>query len=153
MLSKAICTSTWLSRSQVQASHLVKTTVENKSLTAKRIDYAILLVGPESEPPVDTFNKMALGLKKDKIGELDDLQDRKVETCVVDSEGRALVPLGFYYIENIDIADERVSYTYPLKVTSLRRGVPYAVRFFVFGESQLHRSTQAVVLIPEDGQA
>ena len=131
---------------------LAKTTVENKSLSAKRIDYAILLVGPESESPIDTFNSLAPALKKDPIRETNDLEDREVDAYLGDSAGRAIVPLPFYYSENVDIADEKVSYTYPLKVASFQRDVPYAVRFFIFGQRRLHRSTQAVVLFPKDDQ-
>jgi hypothetical protein len=132
---------------------LAQTAVENKGASAKRVDYAILLIGLESESPIRTFNALAGIHKLEPIEDTNAIEDRNVQEVFRDEVGRAIIPLPFFYSENVDIADEKVGYTYPLKATLFQPCVPYAVRFFVFGEGRLHRSTQAVVVFQEKQEA
>ena len=63
------------------------------------------------------------------------------------SGGRSLMPIPFYYIENIDIADETLTYRVPINIENFVPSTPYAVRFYLFAANRLHRSTQDTFLI------
>jgi hypothetical protein len=121
---------------------LIKSTVENKGFSKKRINNALLLIGPEHENPVITYKT----LTHRGVRFTNQIVDIPMKEPIYDSE-RAVIPLPFFYDENVRIADEKVSYTMPVELQSFKRGVPYAVRFFIGGENRLHRSTQDVLLI------
>ena len=123
------------------------TTVENKGNRPKKISYAILLIGPKSECPIDTARSLA-----SKVGHSRPLQftqdlEHFVVSAPVVAGDRALIPLPFYYIENVDIADEMATYRAPVNVENFTPVTPYAVRFFVFAARRLHRSTQDTFII------
>ncbi|MHC5673973.1 hypothetical protein [Nostoc sp.] len=123
---------------------LIKATVENKGFSKKRIDNALLLLGPEDEPPIDTYSN----LTGKKFISTNQIAHSPVKKPIYGGRpGRAVIPLPFFYEENVRIADEKASYTVPVKLDSFERGVPYAVSLFVVGENRLHRSTQDVLLI------
>ena len=128
--------------SQSKDNVFATATVENKSLLRKRIDNALLLVGPESESPLETFKRVsdenAWGITATSTN---DIAAHRIEGTAVASKGRQVVPLSFFYSENLAIADERLSYCAPLSLESVEAGVPYSVRFFVSGKERLHRST------------
>lgn len=118
------------------------TTVENKGYRPKKISYALLLVGPEGEQPIQTARTLAK--KAGFSGQLDhtnDLEHFRV-SATVDAQNRYLIPLPYYYSENVDIADETLCYRVPIPVASFEPGKPFAVRLFVFANGRLHRSTQ-----------
>jgi hypothetical protein len=121
----------------------VKTVVDNKGNRAKKIFYAILLIGPEVENVMDTARFLAS--KSGYMGSLlytNDLQEFHVGQPVV-HDSRALIPLPFYYSENIAVADETLTYRIPVTLSGWQTGVAYAVRFFLFPAGRrLHRSTQ-----------
>ena len=56
---------------------------------------------------------------------------------------RALIPLPFFYSENIAVGDERLSYCAPIDLRNFVADEVYSVRFFVVGNWRLHRSTHA----------
>jgi hypothetical protein len=128
--------------SQSNGNVFAKATVENKSLMRKRIDNALLLVGPESESPEETFNCVS---KENEWGitviYTNDIASHRVKKMAVASRGRQVVPLSFFYSENVAIADECLSYCAPLSLENVEQGVPYSVRFFVWDKARLHRST------------
>ena len=130
--------------SQSQGNVFAKATVENKSQLKKKIDNALFLVGPESESPEETFNRVS----KENAWNINatctnDIAEHHVEVRAMASKGRQIVPLSFFYSENRSIADERLSYCAPLSLESIEAGVPYSVRFFVFDKTRLHRSTHS----------
>ena len=117
------------------------TSVENKGNRAKKLSYAFLLVGPESESALETAKSIAKGVDfHGKLAFTNDLELFRVEfpTYV---EGRALIPLSFYFSENVRISDETLTYRAQIDAHKLNYSEPYAVRFFVFCEGRLHRST------------
>jgi hypothetical protein len=127
---------------------LVKTSMENKSPLKKKIDNALLLVGPETEDPIQTFNELNLfcSLGK-KVRSTNEIACVQINSPVYDDAGRALIPLPFYYSENIVIGDEKLSYRAPIDISHLKANVTYSVRFFLCAVGRLHRSTHDAFLI------
>lgn len=119
------------------------TIVENKSPKVKSVDNAILLVGPESEDPIETFNRISehsnLGITAKYTN---DIVRKRLDGSAYGVNGRAVIPLPFYYSENVDIGDERLSYRAPIDLGEVEAGKPYSVRFFLWAHPRLHRSTQ-----------
>lgn len=124
-------------------------------LLGKEIDAAFLLVGPEFEDPEET----ALMLKKayPQIGDfqsLNEMVSRIAKTVCNDKErarfgvfddcGRAIVPLTYYYWENVDVGDERLTCSCTIEQSKFPPGA-YAVRFYVEPKGdRLFRSVQTV---------
>lgn len=127
---------------------LAKATVENKSSLRKRIDNAVLLVGPENENPVETYNRLApIAGSMPTATCTNDITAERLPEPVYDGHGRMLIPLDFFYSENVAIADEHLSYVAPFQTASFQEGVPYAVRFFVWKKKRLHRSTHSCFVL------
>ena len=124
------------------------TGVENKGLRGKRIDYAFLLIGPDGENPAET----ARSLGRDAGFEFMLWEPGYYRAMDRNLDGpfwrgpRAVIPLPFYYNENVDIADECVTYRCPFQIKSLKPGA-YSVRFFVSGRGRLDRSTHDAFLV------
>jgi len=118
------------------------THINNNSLLPKPIENAILLIGPENESPIETFNLISdslnLGFKAKSTNCIAEFLSDKIHS---DCEGRSLIPLSFYYSENIRISDEELSYRSPIDIKMIPVGVPYSVRFFIFASGRYHRST------------
>jgi hypothetical protein len=111
------------------------TTTDNKGNRPKPIEFACLLIGPENEDPVATAAALASVIKPQvKIKATNDIVALKEEQSSVPvySDGRGLVPLPFYYSENVRIADETLTYRAPLDPSELDTNKVYAVRFFIF---------------------
>ena len=123
-----------------------RTTVENKGVFAKRVDNAVILIGPEAESPIDTFN--ALGVLPHPVGSTNEIAAVRAEKAIFEENGRALIPLPFYYSENIAIGDELLNYTAPISTQTFRPGVTYSVRFFLWTSGRYHRSTQDCFALP-----
>ena len=125
---------------------IARTTVDNRSGEPKRIANAVVLVGPEDEDPRETYNQLAAGAPTiARVGSTNEIAENTVARAVV-GNGRALIPVPFYYSENIDIADERISYSVPVPSVSMASDTAYSVRFFVHGEEWLHRSTHDLII-------
>ncbi len=119
----------------------VLTSVENKSSRPKTLKNTFLLVGPEEEAPLETA-KLLLNCM-DSPMELHCTNDLSMifAKAPVYSGGRALIPLPFYYSENVGIGDETLTYRAVIKASKLLSDTPYSVRFFLFTNGRLHRST------------
>ena len=128
---------------------LTKVSIENRSEEPKKIENSLLLVAPEYENPIDSFNFLAKKFNFSKqVHSTNDIADIKL-TEPKYSEGRVLFPIPFFYSENITIADERLSYQVPIKISEMQEGMPYSVRFFVHGEEgRLHRTTHDSFVVP-----
>lgn len=127
-----------------------KTTVENKNPIRKKVDNALLLVGLESESPIDTFNKLSSFISPPKsVQSTNELASIRLEKPIYDEAGRAVIPLPFYKSENSKIGNEKLTYRVPIDTTHVRQGVPYSVRFFLWAKGHYHRSTQDAFLLRE----
>ena len=125
----------------------VLATVDNKGNRPKDVSYAFLLVGPESESPMESARIVARKVGYDGVLRYtNDLANLSLEAPVY-ADGRAFIPLVFFYSENVRIGDETLTYRVPVDVRQLRAGLPYAVRFFVFPKGRLHRSTHDCFVI------
>lgn len=102
-----------LSLTQTHGFVLANTVVENKGTRAKKIDKAFVLVGPEDENPVDTLNSFSLSKL---IEYVNDLEEVTLLKPVYGTDGRAIIPIDFYYSENINIADEKIFYEVPIPI-------------------------------------
>lgn len=119
-----------------------KTIVDNKGSRSKKIDNALLLIGPESESPIETFNQLFKSIGNErKVISTNEIAETKLEEQCSDNNGRAIIPLSFYYSENVSVGDEQLSYRAPINSDGIEAGKTYSVRFFVYGEGRLHRST------------
>jgi hypothetical protein len=120
----------------------VLTSVENKGNRRKDIAYALLVIGPISESPVETAQILARILEyKGRLNFTNDLSEFVLDKSEI-HQSRAMIPLSFYYQENISIADETLTYRVPVPIKDWETQAPYAVRFFLFPRNRLHRSTQ-----------
>jgi len=120
----------------------VLTSVENKGNRRKDIAYALLLIGPISESPVDTAQFIAQAVNYNgPLRYSNDFADFTVGKAEI-HKNRAMIPLTFYYRENVAIADETLTYRVPVAMKEWDNGAAYAVRFFLFPRNRLHRSTQ-----------
>ena len=122
------------------------TEVENKSISKKDLSNALLLVGPEHECLVKTMHQ--LGFTDKDVKETDDIVKVKICRSIIGPQGRALIPLPFFYCENDRISDERVSYRAQIDTRYILRGIPYSVRFFISAPERLHRSTHDSFVLP-----
>jgi len=125
---------------------LANVKVENKSKLRKKIDHALILVSPEDEKPTETYNKLT-NSDIEEISSIFDFDNEHIE-AIYGEKGRAMILLPFFYIENIRIADEIISYSAPIKLEKVAKNVPYAVRFFVRKKKRLHRSTEQSFVLP-----
>jgi hypothetical protein len=117
------------------------TTVDNKGNRPKDISYALLLLGPEPESPLDTARLLAkVSGYHGRLDSTNDLAHFIIDGSV-SQDDRSIIPIAFYYSENIDIADETLTYRIPIPIKNLRPGLAYSVRFFLFPARRLHRST------------
>jgi hypothetical protein len=141
-------------------------TVDNKGTRLKDLEWALLLIGPESESPVLTANTLlsASGSSK-RIEYLSELLSIKND-CPSDGlfcNCRRLLPLSFFYSENIAIADETLTYRSPLNINDLPSNVAFSVRLIVFptqtsflsrmtGRRRLHRSTHSCFIMNKEAE-
>jgi hypothetical protein len=121
---------------------LAKVTVENKGVTSKKIENALLLIGPNAESPITTFNttRSVLG-PYSAVNSTNEISVQKFSADIYDGNGRAVIPLPFFYSENIGIADENPACTAPIDLSYFPKPGVYAVRLFVTGQGRLHRTT------------
>jgi hypothetical protein len=127
----------------------ILTTVDNKGIRPKKISYAVILIGPEAENPIESARILAKKVGHEKtINYTNDLEEFVITSTVIEGD-RLIIPVPFYYLESVDIADETITYRVPLNIDALTKGVPLAVRFFVFASGRLHRSTQdSFIVLP-----
>lgn len=117
------------------------TTVDNKGNWPKDVSNAFLLVGPEGETPLESGGVVARAVGYDGVLRYTNHLGRLNLEAPVYADGRAFIPLVFFYRENVRVGDETLTYRVPVDVRQLRAGLPYSVRFFVFSKGRLHRST------------
>lgn len=130
------------------------TKVENKGNKAKRIDNALLLVGLYSESPIETFKKICeANSLSSTVNFTNDFEEIQFIKPMYDKDGRIFIPLPFYYIENIDIADEEISYKAFVEENIFKKHTPYSVRFFIFEKNRLHRTTHNMFIFSEENNS
>jgi hypothetical protein len=124
-----------------------KTTIENKGLWSKPLDYAFLLIGKEEENP-QTIAKELLEIERKKRKLSDELpfEQIKPRNPIYTEAGRALIPLSFFYSEQSSIGDEKLTCRTSIDTSKFEKGIPYSVRFTIFGRGRV-RSTQDLFIL------
>lgn len=120
------------------------TVVENRGSREKQLWNAVILVGPEEESPLVTMANIGI-----PVASTNAIAADQRRTMTVGPDGRCLIPVPFYYSENVAIADERLSYRQPIPTEGMVTGVPYSVRFFIDAPGRLHRSTHDCIVLSD----
>ena len=127
----------------------IRTTVENTNSISRRIDAAFLIIGPEDESVhktvvgllADTEHSAKFGTQNEMVRIVTSIVEKDYEK-IVGAHGRMIVPLTYYYLENVDVADENLSYEQMVPIESFPIGT-YSVRFYVEARRRLHRVVHA----------
>jgi hypothetical protein len=118
------------------------TTIENKRTRKMKMSNTLLLVSPEAMSPIEASRIVAR--TSGYSGQLDYTND--IEKLRLDNpvyvDGCAVIPLHFYFSENVRVGNEMLTYRAPVDVSRLLLDTEYSVRFYIFGERRLHRSVQ-----------
>ena len=121
------------------------TSVDNSGRKAKKVQQALLLVGPEKESPLETARLLGYPANwtNDLVSQCESIR------ATFDQDGRYITPLDYYFSENLRVGDETLTYRVPIPSDNIPRGVPYSARFFVGAPPRLHRSNHDCFLLPE----
>ncbi|PDT90179.1 hypothetical protein CO669_12015 [Bradyrhizobium sp. Y36] len=125
----------------------VRTVVENSTNLPRRLDIAFLVVGPENDGALGTALKLLPDWRPEGPGMLNQMVREitsvlKKDGTTIASGARMIVPLTYYYRENVNVADEKLSYEHIIPAETFPAGT-YAVRFYVEGAPRLHRVVHA----------
>ena len=128
----------------------IKTRVLNKSGVDKRIFYAFVLLTKQDDNIIAKINSL---LKTDFLYTNDFVKLNKlIGHNIIINPDTAIIPLPFYYSENVSIGNESPQYTFTFDNNNLKlkKGI-YSVRFYIFPGldelHQLHRSTVDSLII------
>jgi hypothetical protein len=127
----------------------IRTVVENTNTIARKIDAAFLIIGPEDEDVDATvISLLTKARPPTRFDTLTDMVQTVASIIEKDSEklvgtGRMIIPLSYYYNENVDVADENLSYERTVPIGDFPKGT-YSVRFYVEARPRLHRVVHAI---------
>lgn len=99
---------------------------------------------------VELINKKC-GLNIRCTNDFEKLKNVIEEPLWIPNVGGAIIPVSFYYKENIRISNENPSFVYSFnnKKEMLPNGI-YSVRFYIFSiNKRYHRSTVGSLIIPD----
>ena len=137
---------------KVQVNHdnniCVLTEVENtKKVFKKKIENAFLIISPEDKDILEIGNIIAKELSIDKtIESTNQFELFTAQNPIYINDICALIPLHYYYSENIKVADETLNYRCSVDKSKFNKG-NYSVRFYIFCKCRYHRSTQDLLTI------
>lgn len=123
----------------------LRTQVINKSREDKDIDYSFILISKQEDDILEKIQSIDDFLKlNEEIGCSNDfikLKD-KIEKPLIIDNSVCIIPLEFYFSENIRIGNENPSYTFSFHKDDIKlnEGI-YSVRFYIFPKNGYHRST------------
>lgn len=124
-----------------------KTTIENKGLWPKSLEYAFLLISKEEENPQAIAKQLIeIERKKRKLSDKLTFEQVKPEKPIYTESGNALIPLPFFYSEQTSIGDEKLTCRSSIDISKFEKGIPYSVRFTIFGRGRV-RSTQDLFIL------
>ncbi|KUI42314.1 hypothetical protein AU197_14465 [Mycobacterium sp. IS-1590] len=116
---------------------IAHTSLENRSPTVKHLDTVFLLVCPHNEEAIDACRTLTAE-RFGEVNEYNDLCGLALREPVIDDH-RMLMPLDYYTQENVEVADEVLTYGAVIDVEKLSPGDAYSVRLILFGPDRLHR--------------
>jgi hypothetical protein len=109
---------------------VVETSVENTSVWRREINWAFLIISPRGNDFLEPLKSQTTK----KLKSTNDLINLKTDKQLSE-DGVDLIPLTFFYREQVSVADEKITYTEILENPGT--GI-YDVRFFVFPKSVRH---------------
>jgi hypothetical protein len=123
----------------------LRTEVHNTNTLPRKLDAAFLIVGPAAEcpdRPATLLLKRSFSDLSEMVGEVSKYVRNNPYHPLGDNLGHAIIPLPYYYIEQVDVADERLSFE---RIIDCARFPPnqYDARFYIEGARQLHRVVHA----------
>jgi hypothetical protein len=131
--------------------HSIKTQVINKSGGDKDIDYSFLLITKQENNILTDIQiiikHLNLDLQIDCTNKLNQLKRFISHPLFIDNS-IGMIPLDFYFSENIGIGNESPGYTFTFnnKKIKLQDGI-YSTRFFIYPTEGYHRSTVDSLII------
>jgi hypothetical protein len=137
--------------SSVEGFYSVKTQVINKSGENKGIDFAFVLITEQEENIVNSIQTVIkikrLNIEIKQSNDFDKLKDF-IDRPTFINKSIGIIPIKFYYLENITIANENPGYTYTFDNSNigLKKGI-YSARFFIYPLIGYHRSTVGSLII------
>ncbi len=136
----------------------LKTAIENRQFSARKIDGAFLLVSPLDEDPEESVRKIfSYNRLKHMFSSSNEMvrvitRHMKQSVSVLeDGSGRILIPLPYYTLENVDVGDERLQYEHVITNDKLAPGL-YAARFYIDATRRLHRLVHASFIMGKERQ-
>ena len=134
---------------KVQVNHdnnvSVLTEVENtKKVFKKKIENAFLIISPEDKDILEIGNIIAKAKELSidvTIKSTNQFELFTAENPIYINNICAIIPLHYYYRENIHVADEKLNYRCSVDKSKFNKG-NYSVRFYIFCNGRYHRSTQ-----------
>lgn len=116
----------------------IKTQVFNKSGENKEIDFAFLIISEQDSNFLKTIN--TLTNNQFDLTYTNDLVNIKeyVDKNGIYSNDIEIIPLSFYYNENVRIGNESPAYTHIFNPDRFTKNKLYSVRFFIFPENNNH---------------
>ena len=121
----------------------IKTQVFNKSGENKDIDFSLILLTEQDKSVLQliqsVIDEKQWNIKIGCTNDLNKLKKYVEEPLFYNSIG--IIPLSFYFNENIRIGNESPCYTYTFhRSVGLKKGI-YSARFFIYPKVGYHRST------------
>src|SRR5690606_28068169 len=125
----------------------IKTQVVNKSGEDKEIDYAFLLITKQEANIIQNVQSIVQDLNISSTNDFNLIRNHISEPLFINNS-IGIVPLKFYFSENIAIGNENPCYTYSFdnNKIKLHKGI-YSVRFFIYPKEGYHRSTVGSLII------
>ncbi len=129
------------------------TSLENSSLAPKAVGFAMVFVVPHGENVLDHARRFC-----DDITCTEDLKKLQAQTesgKAIYKDNVAIIPLPFYYQENMGVGDEKLTFRTRLAVDKLAPN-DYSVRFYIFPKfrwhivpnRRYHRVNQDLLVLP-----
>lgn len=128
---------------------IVQTEIENKNPFKKVINKAFLIIVPENYSVISAACKISNYLNLNvSINNVTDIESLNLKRSCYFKEKYAIIPLPYYYdgTENIQIADEKITYNCSVDLSKLKKG-NYSVRFYLFSKGRYPRSTQDLLIV------
>ncbi|BBY67743.1 hypothetical protein MHEL_59860 [Mycolicibacterium helvum] len=117
---------------------IVHTSLDNRSMFKKHIHAVQLLVCPYDEKPEDAAN--ILWPKPPKtLTDMRDIANTDRSSPLLDEE-RVWLPLDYYTVDNLWVADEILTYDAVINVSKFKPGKAYSVRLVLVGPERLTRT-------------
>ena len=128
----------------------IRCAIDNGGFRHKTIDNAFILISSDNKDLIEVGKDIAnyLSIPQNEINYSNDFIYFETEKPIFsEKKDFCLIPLPFFYSEQVHIADEELSFSFFLEKDKLKRNQSYSIRFFIYNKKRLHRSTQDSIII------